>query len=158
MHFRVDGRGRPLSWKAPSLQEVARVIAERGEQCVAKLERVKNLKGAVLEALLMDMGCATAFAQQAWSIRQWRRNEELRASVYSALSLPLLAVHSSDGHDIDDNDAVTVQINESSIKINISAEEWQTVKPAVTDSGRFRLVGWVELFSQKLESNDRTSK
>ncbi len=40
--------------------------------------------------------------------------------------------------------------------VDLSVNEWQTIKPAVTATGHVKLVDWVNLFSQKMQSFDRT--
>ena len=109
----------------------------------------------VLQETLRCLGCRETIREQSWLIRLWRHADaELRKMVLTRFSM---VEADCEPHQVDNLRCNEVEEPCTSVTVQLTAEEWNMIKPAVTKSGSIKLVDWTSLFSRKLSSVPQTA-
>ena len=88
--------------------------------------------------------------QQAWLIRFWRKDAQLRQTVLDDLHLPNPRSSSppvsEPSTDVDSYDDVVNVASTFSTVIEFPCDEWSAIKPALTKRRTMKMVDWTQAF------------
>ena len=144
----------PLTWSAPSTQEVKDAISNLNREQLRLLNDCKHHNAAILSELCNALGVRDAPKQRMWLLRLWRNNVDNVRSICGSRSPSARSTPSTLSSSSLDECSSSKKTSLGTHLIQLREDEWREIAPAERGGKylRQKFTGdWSSVFASKLE-------